>query len=220
MGRHVFLSVLGLSVLALVIGIYLSSLKVEQPLGQVFPWQIEQRADGSIRVFELVLGESRLIDAENQFAESAEITMFVPEGAAPVVEAYFNELQLAGLKAKMVVSVQLTEDELQVMYNNGVRISTMGSGTRKVSLHPDDLQKVYQAAIIALTYMPSINLDAEQITKRFGTPNEIIEDTESDAVHWLYPEKGLDILLSETSKEVIQYVHPKQFHRVTEPLKK
>ncbi|MDH5485738.1 MAG: hypothetical protein OEY43_10935 [Gammaproteobacteria bacterium] len=214
------MSVLGVSILAVVLGVFLSSLDVERASHQVFPWQIEKLADGSTRVFQITLGQSHLADAEQIFSESAKITMFVPEQGEPVVEAYFNELQIAGLKAKLVVSVALTKDELQAIYDNGERISTMGSGTRKVTLHDSDSQKVRHSVISAMTYMPSINLDAEQITKRFGMPDEKINDTESDAEHWLYADRGLDILLSEKAKEVIQYVHPSDFYKLIEPLKK
>jgi len=217
MGRHIFLSVLGFSILAVLLGVWLSSTMEPRPHSG-YPWQIEQQADGATRVFSLVLGQSTLADAEQQFKESAEITMFVPKDAEPVIEAYFNELTIGGLKSKMVVALALKPDQLQVMYDSGVRISTMGSGTRKVSLNSEQLQQVRQSVISSLTYMPSINLSAELIQHRFGEPDQKLKDPEGDAVHWLYPDQGVDIALSERAKEVIQYVHPSNFDRIRAPL--
>ncbi|MCW8955666.1 MAG: hypothetical protein OQL09_02190 [Gammaproteobacteria bacterium] len=217
MGRHIFLSVLGFSILAVVLGVWLSSMMDPRPHSG-FPWQIESQADGSIRVFSLVLGQSTLADAEQQFKEGAEITMFVPKDSEAVVEAYFNELTIGGLKSKMVVAFDLDSEQLQAMYDGGVRISTMGSGTRKVMLNSDHLQQVRQSVISGLTYMPSINLTAEFIQHRFGNPDQKIKDPDGDAIHWLYADKGVDVALSEQAKEVIQYVHPANFDRIRSPL--
>lgn len=212
-----FLSVLGFSILVLVLGIWLSSTMDPRPHSG-FPWQVERQADGSTRVFSLVLGQSTLADAEQQFRETAEISMFVPKDGEPVVEAYFNELSIGGLKSKMVVAFDLDSDQLQAMYDGGARISTMGSGTRKVMLSSEHLLWARQLVISGLTYMPSIQLTQELIQHRFGEPELKINDPEGDAVHWLYPDKGIDIALSEQAKEVIQYVHPANFDRIRVPL--
>lgn len=217
MERHIFLSVLGFSILAVVLGVWLSSMMSPRPHSG-YPWQIELQADGSTRVFSLVPGQSTLADAEQQFKEAAEITMFVPKDSKPVIEAYFNELTIGGLKSKMVVAIELASDQLQAMYDDGVRISTMGSGTRKVALSSEHLQQVKQSVISGLTYMPSIHLTEELIQHRFGDPDQKINDPESEAVHWLYPATGVDVVLSKKSREVIQYVHPANFDRIRLPL--
>ncbi|MCW9014487.1 MAG: hypothetical protein OQL06_11950 [Gammaproteobacteria bacterium] len=218
MTRHIFLSVLIISAIALAAGmLYSPKIDHDRPvLG--FPWVIQNLPDGSTQVFQITLGKSNLAQVEKQFNEFAKFTMFVPEQGDPVVEAYFNELVIAGLKAKMVIGFDLQKDQLKAMYDNGVRISTMGSGERKVTMHPDDIAIVKQTNIISITYMPAINLDDELIEKRFGQPEQKLNDPESDAVHWLYPSKGLDVVLSQNSKEVLQYVHPKNFDKILAPL--
>lgn len=217
MERHIFLSVLGFSILAVVLGMWLSS-TMEPRDHSGYPWQIELQPDGSTQVFSLILGQSTLADAEQQFKEAAEITMFVPKDSQPVIEAYFNELTIGGLKSKMVVAFNLESDQLQAMYDGGVRISTMGSGTRKVALNSEHLQQVRQSVITGLTYMPSIHLTEELIQHRFGDPDQKINDSESEAIHWLYPTTGVDVVLSKKAKEVIQYVHPANFDRIRLPL--
>ncbi len=58
--------------------------------------------------------------------------------------------------------------------------------------------------------MPSFNLDEEIAQARFGTPAEIIE-VDAKQKHLLYPDKGLDLILSEDGKEVLQYLPPGEF---------
>ena len=41
---------------------------------------------------------------------------------------------------------------------------------------------------------------------------------EPGVVHWLYPVKGLDVVVREEGKEVLQYVAPREFERLARPL--
>ena len=218
MKNSIFLKVLGFSIVAILVGMFLTSQMGERKnLG--FPWQIDVMPDGATRIFQIHLGSTSLGEAEILFQEPAELTLFVPQDEKPVVEAYFDSVMTGGLKAKIIVSFDYSETEIDAMYKRGVRISTLGSGTRKVTLHEDDLQQIRQKAIIALTYLPSINLDEQLIEKRFGQPSEKVTDSISGAVHWLYPNKGVDVTLSTEAKEVLQYVIPANFSKLVTPLK-
>ncbi len=218
--RHVFLKVLGFTVLALLIGVYLSSLKNPDEAHAGFPWQVNVLPSGHTQVFSVIIGQTSLGEAEKQFKEMAELTLFSAENTPPVIEAFFAEVKIGGLKSKMVMLINLPLAELESMFNRGARIATMGSGTRKVTLSSEDARRVRGAAISSITYLPSINLSAEVIEKRFGIPAEKLADSSSDAIHWLYPDKGIDIALSENNKEVIQYVMPQNFDTlVVQPLK-
>lgn len=219
MSKHGFWGVLGGSIIALVLGIYLSSLKHAPTQHAGLPWQIDVVDGVHTRVFSLVIGQSTLGEAEQVFKEYSEITLFIPKDSKPVIEAFFNEVTIANFKSKMVMSIQLLDADVEGMFKRGIRISTMGSGTRKVTLSGEDANKVRQAPIASITYLPSANLDAESLQKRFGIPAEKIADPQSDAIHWLYPEKGVDIALSETEKDVIIYTMPSQFNELLEPLK-
>ncbi|WP_455366617.1 hypothetical protein, partial [Kaarinaea lacus] len=89
------------AIIALVIGLMIPG--GESPPVQTFPWQIESTADGSIRVFGLVLGQSTLQEAEQQLRSTAKITLFDTPDKTQVVEAYFDKLALGGLSAQMVI---------------------------------------------------------------------------------------------------------------------
>ena len=44
-------------------------------------------------------------------------------------------------------------------------------------------------------------------------------ELENGTVHWLYPKLGLDIALDSNSKGVLQYVLPKDFAALVQPLR-
>ena len=217
--QHIFLKVLAFTLLALLAGVYLTSLKDPHAEHAGFPWQVEVLESGHTRVFSLIIGQSSLGEAEKQLKEFAELTLFSAPQTPLVVEAFFGEVKIGGLKSKIVMSIDVPQAKLESMFNRGARIATLGSGTRKVTLSSDDARRVREAAISSITYLPSINLNAELIEKRFGLPTEKLADSSSDAIHWLYPDKGIDIALSKENKEVIQYVMPKNFDALVQPLK-
>lgn len=217
MARHAFLSVMMLTMLALAVGLYLSSYnKLDSHAG--FPWQVDLLDSGKTRVFSIVLGETKLIDAEKQFKAISELTLFSDRDNNLAVEAFFGDIKIAGLNSKMVLMIDLSQQQMEQMFQRGARISTLGSGTRKVTLSGEDVAVVRQAAVSSITYLPSINLADELIEKRFGEPQEKIIDSQSGAVHWLYPAMGVDVVLSESEKEVIQYVLPSKFDDLVQPL--
>ena len=71
------------------------------------PWQIETLPDGSARVFGLTLGESSLTDARQVLGADGALTLFrSPEGDISL-EAYFERLFISGLKANLVLNLEL-----------------------------------------------------------------------------------------------------------------
>jgi len=216
---RIFLSVLAASLLLLAIAIYFPSSDKEsvvQP--QSLPWQIETTTDGSIRVFGLLLGQSTVDDAIQRFNENAEVSMFISPGNKRVVEVYFNNTRLAGLRAKIVLSVAISEMNIEAIYNRGTRISTLGDGSRKVTLHPDDLLRVKQSPVAGITYLPKTKLDSDLLLARFGEPARRIRETKNETLHWLYPSRGLDIARDKDGRTVIQYLPPKAFEKIMKPL--
>lgn len=222
MERYIFLGVLLFSLLALAIGILVpgNTEKGAEPVAVYLPWQVETTATGSSRVFGLELGRSTLREAQQRFNEPYEVSMFARDGGERVVEAYFDTVTLNGLQARVVLVMALSPEQLDGLYDRGVRIATMGSGGRKVTLDDADLQGLVSMPFASLTYIPKSNLTAELVQARFGQPAERIREkgTERGVEHWLYPQMGLDLTLHEKGKEVLQYVQPARFGLLRNPL--
>jgi hypothetical protein len=216
MDKQIIIAVVAFSALAMVIGILIPGGDVPQK--QILPWQIEYTATGSTRVFGLVLGQSTLQEAERQLDSAAKISLFAVPDKPPIVEAYFDKVTLGGLSAEMVLEIDVPAEELQSIFARGERISTLGSGSRKVTLNDQDFTVVRALPITSITYVPRVRLHPELIQKRYGEPARRLKDNHSNTTHWLYPNKGLDVAVDDKGHAVLQYVAPTQFSRLQKPL--
>ena len=181
------------------------------------PWQIEHLAPGETRVFDLMLGSSTAGEAEQRFHEEGKPSLFKSPDGQLVAEMFFAQVEMAGLKSRIVISIAAPAAELQAMYERGLRISATG-GDKKITPTPEDAARLRALPISSLTYMPSVRIEEEIFAKRFGQPERRFKEKTSGAIHWLYPQHGLDITLGGAEKPVLQYVPPKDFIKLLQPL--
>ncbi|MBI5006357.1 MAG: hypothetical protein HZB95_04445 [Nitrosomonadales bacterium] len=182
------------------------------------PWHIEHPSPDSVRVFGLTLGESSANQAEERFKEEGKPSLFKSADGRLVAEVFFEQVDMAGLRSKVVVTVAVPETELKEMYERGLRMAATGSG-KKITLSPDDVAKLRAMPISSLTYMPGVRVEEAMFLKRFGEPAMRIQEKKSGAMHWLYPQNGLDITLGGGEKPLLQYVSPRDFDKLLAPLK-
>lgn len=181
------------------------------------PWHIEHPAPDSVRVFGLTLGQSSTDEAEQRFKEDAKPSLFKSPDGKLVAEVFFEQVDLAGLRAKIVLTVAVPEAELQAMYERGLRMSGTGGG-KKITMTPEDVARLRTLPISSLTYMPGLRVEEDLFLKRFGQPAQRVREKKSGAIHWLYPQNGLDITLGGEEKPLLQYVSPREFDKLVRPL--
>ena len=181
------------------------------------PWQIEISADGSTQVFGLHVGHSRLADAIEILGDDMELAVIAGSGETGSLEMYYGHYKAGLLSGKLVLQTDIDEQDLNRWRDNAVKSEYMATGkAKKYTLSADDLPQVLDEVIVGLTFVPAVNLDEAVILARFGVPAERVQ---LDGVeHFLYPKKGLDIALHEHSKEVLQYVEPRAFQKLLQPL--
>lgn len=214
MERKLYWGIAILSALILAVSLFMPGKIVDQ---NDLPWHIEHPKPGTTRVFGLTLGSSTAGEAEQRFHEEAKPSLFKSPDGRLVAEMFFEQVTLAGLKSGIVISIAVPAAELQAMYERGLRISTVGSG-KKITPAPEDAARLRELPISSLTYMPSVRLEEDIFRKRFGQPAQRIRERKSGAVHWLYPQDGLDIALGGEEKPVLQYVPPRDFDKLLQPL--
>lgn len=183
----------------------------------LLPWHIEHPTADSTRVFGLTLNKSTIYEAEQSFREDAKISMFKSPQGKLATEAYFDEVTLNGLKAKIVVTLAVPDTEMQAMLDRSVRAQGVGSG-KQITLTTDDVAQVRRLPISSLTYMPSVHLEEATFTQRFGIPTQRIKETKSGVIHWLYAQHGLDVTFDGAAKPILQYVAPADFAKLSAPL--
>ena len=213
--KHI-VSIVALSIVLIMVGLFIP-VDQQQPT-QSLPWQIKITPRGMTQVFGLTLGETVLQEAEATLEGNAEISMFATSAGSYVVEAYFDKIIAAGLSAKMIMVIDLPQSQLKAMYQRGTRISTLGSGVNKVTLHAQDIALLRYSPVTSITYLPRTRLDEATIVKRFGQASQQLTEPDSALVHWLYPERGLDIVLHTDGTAIFQYTSPDRFSELKAPL--
>lgn len=206
--------VLGLSVvilLALAVAILIPGGRTTESQPRL-PWQINVDAEGDSTIFGLTLMRSTLNDAQQLFQAQGKTNLFVSKSGDYALESYFQRLTLSGLRADIVLTYELQQDTAEAMYQRGLRISQLGSGTKKVDLSVEDRQVAGTMKIRYITYLPAADLDEALIRQHFGVPKQQIAE-DSGVMHWLYPEKGLDIAVNPEGKEVFQYLPTQTFEQ-------
>ena len=182
------------------------------------PWQIEADGQGGSRVFGLQPGSSTLADVRRQLGNEIEVAIVAEPNEIGTLEGYYAQVSLGFVMAKVIVTVDLPADAISAMRERALKAKHMESTTRKITLHPDDLAAAGSMRIRAISVVPTINLDEATIVQRFGQPDERLVVSEK-RVHLLYPTRGLDVVVDTEGKELLQYVAPRDFASLREPLR-
>lgn len=183
------------------------------------PWNIAHPTPDTTRIFGITLGKTTLNETDEIFKHQAEIqiSLFKPSEGNMGIEAFTEEVNFNGLKAKIVMNIGVPTEALQGMYERGLRMNSTPSGKR-ITLTFDDLARVRNSPIASLTYLPNVRLEEATLAKRFGQPTQRIREKQSGTIHWLYPQNGLDIVLGGKEKPLMQYLPPKNFELLRAPL--
>lgn len=182
------------------------------------PWQIELDGQGGSTVFGLRPGRSTLGEVRRALGAEMEVAIIAEPNEVGSLEGYIGQVPLGFVLAKMVVTVEASVETVAAMRERALKAKHMESTTRKITLHPDDLAAVESFPVKAISVIPTVNLDEATVIQRFGQPGERLAVSEK-RVHLLYPDKGLDVVVDGDGKELLQYVAPRSFALLREPLR-
>lgn len=183
------------------------------------PWQIELDAQGGSSVFGLHPGVSTVGEVRQKFGSEMDVAIVAEPNEMGTLEGYYSQVALGFVLAKVIVTVDAKKELILEMRDRALKAKHMESMTRKITLSPDDLAAIEKMLVKAISVIPSVNLDEATVIQRFGPPGERLAVSEK-RVHLLYPEKGLDVVVDSDGKELLQYVAPRNFAELREPLNK
>lgn len=185
--------------------------EIQQDLkNAALPWNITLHADGSSEVFNLRFGTSTLSDAIEQFHEPEDIAVYIGNEKHSL-EVYFGNVQLGPLKAKLVLTLAATDEEIESILMRAKGRALSGSTDKKIELDNEDKYLALDKKISGITFIPGYsNLDTDFFKDRFGEPANWIRLSET-AVQYFYPDKGVNITIDSDGKEILQYSHPSDF---------
>ncbi len=191
----------------------------KSPPAEMLPWNISLTATGDSRAFGLTLGQSPLSEAVKAFGDAPQLAIIGQRNESGSLEAFFDMVRLGSLTGKVVVTLDADASRLEAMHKRAVKTDYMESATRRTTLHADDRELAQQLPIKAIVFVPSARLEEAIVIDRFGPGPERITTSEG-VQHYLYAERGLDIAINGSGKSILQYVSPKQFTLLREPLLK
>ena len=181
------------------------------------PWQIEVDGQGGSRVFGLRPGASTLGEMRQRLGGELEVAIIAAPNEVGTLEAYVAQVPLGFVLARVIATVDVEKSQIIAMRERALKAEHMESATRKIKLNPDDLAAADSLPVKAISVIPTVNLDEATVIQRFGQPGERVALGEK-RVHLLYPDKGLDVVVDADGKELLQYVAPKQFSILRDPL--
>jgi len=181
------------------------------------PWQIEVDGQGGSSVFGLRPGLSTLGEVRQRLGDEIEVAIIAAPDETGMLEGYYRQVALGFVLARVIVTLDLPAETIAAMRERAIRAKHMESATRQISLHPDDLVVAERTPIRAISVIPSVNLDEASLVQRFGPPEERLPISDK-RVHLLYPKLGLDVVVDSDGKELLQYVAPRNFSTLREPL--
>lgn len=173
------------------------------------PWQVELK-DGNSRVFGITLGESSLADVIATINLEYELAIMAKQQQAGALELFYSHFKAGQLQGKLIVVIDTSETQLATLKAEAPKSQMLDNGTRKYQLGEHQFLSVQPLPIVSVTFAPTVRLNQEMIELHFGVAEEIVEATEY-VTHYLYPALGLNILIDEKGKDLLQYVAPKTF---------
>jgi hypothetical protein len=175
------------------------------------PWQITSFSDGTSQVIDLHLGQDNLARAIQKLGPYEQLALFEGKDGHYSLEAWFGNVHFGPLKAKVSVSLALGPARAKALATHAVERKPSPTGDWKLLLPARLNASLDDALITGITYIPaSGGLDEAFFRERLGEP-AAWQRVDENRVRWLYPDKGLSLLIDAEGKEVFEYVMPRQF---------
>lgn len=181
------------------------------------PWKIDSLADGGTRVFGLTPGTSTFRDAHARFGPDLELGIIAAPGEAGSLEGYYGDFVAGVMTGKLVLAAAVDKPTIERLRARAVKSEYMQSATRRYTINSDDRAQAEGTAITTITFIPAASIDADTVARLFGAPAERLRVSENTE-HLLFPAKGLDVMLNDKGKDVLQYVAPRDFARLRDPV--
>ncbi len=176
------------------------------------PWELDPLADGAVRVAGLRLPGATLAEAVAAWGDSLQIALMATRGEPAALEAAVDNAYLGPVSGRLVFTAGVAPQTLRRWREHAAKEQPVSADTRRVILRAEDRTEAVHSTIVGIGFIPSAQLDAQTLRQRFGDPAEVLQAGEP-VEHWLYPERGLAIMLDTNGRELLQFVAPSEFDR-------
>ncbi len=140
------------------------------PAGQSLPWQAQARPDGTLQVLGLLLGHDRLADARARIGDGLQVALVAQLGEVGRLEALAEPFAAGFVSGRLVLAFDVPPATLQRWRARATGSAPMDGGVRRFALHAADRDEATRAALVGLSFVPTLRLTEEDVRLRFGTP--------------------------------------------------
>ena len=177
------------------------------------PWQVDLPAPGQSRVFALNLPGSTLGQVRQRWGDELALALISGGGGPLALEGYLEKFEAGGVSGRLLLAFDAeTTTATLARWQAALPGVPTASGTRRHALTAAALAELADVRLVGLSFIPAAQLDAAVLTARFGEPSERIAGGER-LEHWLYPQRGLAVVLDAQGRDVLQYAAPADFER-------
>jgi hypothetical protein len=177
------------------------------------PWKIEITPTGTTRVFDIEIGAITVEEVGQKFKLSPEIALFRAPDGSYRLESYLGKIKLGPLQARVILRLDASDELMEEFKTNSTSSQTTPSGNHQFRLSGDDFERANKLIVNELSYSPAVNTEAELLENLFGEPQQRIT-IDANSAYWLYPQRGLALLVNADDKEIFHYVPPRDFEQV------
>jgi hypothetical protein len=181
--------------------LYFSTQNIKAP-NISMPWQSYKNEQQQTVVFGLTINESSLEKVLRIFGGEAEMALFKNNNKYDL-EVFFKYTKVGGLSGSIVIALTVGEN-LKFIKDN-IKQSNKLPSLKGIKMLVNEYakNKLLHLKIKNLSFIPKASLSKAIITERFGLPDSI--QKEKDIEHWIYPKKGLKIILISEKQNILEY---------------
>jgi len=183
---------------------FLLTRDIQTPENQAMPWQSYINDQDQTVVFDLTMGQSKLLDAARLFGTEIEASLFENENVDPELEVYFSSTKVGGISAKIILNLALNKQNIDILRDNIDESMMMPSGVKKTTFKSKAESLMSRFTIKSLTFIPRADLPENVVIDLFGKPDRV-DLSDQGISYWHYPEKGLKIIMDDEQKDILEF---------------
>jgi len=181
------------------------------------PWKIEITPEGNTRVLDIEIGATTVQQVKELWNVAPQIALFRSPDETFRLESFLGKVKIGPFQARIIFNLQASQELLKEFAENSSSSDATPSGSHQLRLNGDDFERAMLLTINEMSYSPAVDTEVAMLSNLFGeAPNNIQIDENSS--YWLYPQRGLAILVNTEDKEVFHYFPPRDYEQVLQEI--
>ena len=162
------------------------------PLPGYMPWEVDVLENGSVKIFGITLGKTRIQDANQILSSFPEVKILEDDKGQKGVYAIYDNLNIGGFIAKLTLEYDLTQQQV----NELTQLAGRDETGEYLPIPQQQAMELLTSQITSLKYEPEVDYDTNLVLQHFGQADEITELNDSTQ-QLVYADRGLNVVLND-----------------------